>query len=201
MITATVLGHRPIHYPVSRYWKYDKAIERVLAGIISDQIDMNNIGTVVSNFNVGIDLAACIAAAKCKIDLKGILPYSNMQEDWGRRHQLIFAKALIYSIQSGGLEYNTGRMISEVKIERARSNSLDISDVVICLWRGEPGHVLKWMNYAKVHDKKIINVWDLFVKKSQRYTEEHYHEEAKASADQYNKRKIKYGTGSLFSQL
>lgn len=151
MIIA-VTGHRPVKVggyilPNPTYIKICKEFDRLLRELKPEKC--------ISGMALGVDQYFANVAIKLNIPLIAAIPFLGQENAWPKSSQDIYKRLLK---KASEIKIISAGDYSPYLLQKRNEWMVDSCDLLLSCHDGSPGGTFNCINYAKLKNKKIINI-------------------------------------------
>jgi uncharacterized phage-like protein YoqJ len=146
-------GHRP-----GKCFDYSDKIFSNLVELAELAYSEYNPSEIVSGMALGWDLAVAQAAINMKIPFTAAIPCENQEHKWPEKSQKQYQNILKHASKSVILS----KTYDYQCMQRRNIWMVDNSDRIFALWNGTSGGTANCINYAKLKNKEIVNLWTIW---------------------------------------
>lgn len=155
-------GHRP-----NKLGGYNEKASLNLINLASDYLNKNKqIKRIITGGAQGWDMALAQASWQAGIPYTMAVPFIGQEKFWPQdgiysqtTYRILLDRADKIHVVSKG-------SYSADKMQKRNEWMVDKCDLVLAVWDGSTGGTYNCIKYANLNNKKIINLWELYGKKS-----------------------------------
>lgn len=145
-------GHRP-----NKLGGYSKAAFDKLVQIAEDYLKTSEVTKVISGMALGWDQALAQAAINCGIPFLAAVPFKGQEIMWPKESRDKFDELLSKAIE---VVYVSSPGYDAYKMQVRNQYMIDNCDIVLTVYDGTPGGTHNCLEYAKLYNKTIVNLYD-----------------------------------------
>ena len=161
MKILAVTGHRPNKIVIGNINAYNKEVLDKLVLFARTALITENPDIVITGMALGWDQAIAQACINQKIPYKAYIPFKGQESVWPKSSQIVYNQLLKSAIKV--VVCCDGKYSSD-KMQIRNEMMVDDADCVMALWDGSRGGTGNCVEYADFKDKKIVNVWNNWIK-------------------------------------
>lgn len=158
---VTVTGHRPNKLTLPGYSGYSEFVQKRLVNLAEAALRKIGPDKIFSGMALGWDMASAEAAYRTDTPFVAAIPFVGQESLWPEQSRLHYEWLLSKATEV--VVVCEGRF-APWKMQKRNEFMVDKSNAILALWNGTSGGTGNCIEYARKQGRKIVNLWDSWVK-------------------------------------